>query len=69
MKARILIVIGVSGFGLLVIASSLFYGTANFFGIGLPYTDYGLIDYEKMGYHVSLNDFETKLDEKGILQS
>jgi len=67
LKARIVIVVAVSGLGLLAIASSLFYGTANFLGIGLPYTEYGLIDYENMGYHVSLNDFKTKLDEKHIL--
>ena len=66
MKTRFLIATVVSGLGLLVV-SSLFYGTANFFGIGLPYTEYGLVDYEKIGYDASLNDFKTKLNEKDIL--
>ncbi len=57
----------VSGLVLLISGSSLFYGTENFLGIGLPYTEHGLVDYEKIGYDASLNEFKAKLDEKNIL--
>lgn len=67
MKTRLLVIFVASGFGLLVVVSSLFYGDVNFFGIGLPHTEYGLVYYEKIGYNASLNDFKTKLYEKNIL--
>ena len=67
MKTKLLIAAVVSGLGLLVAGSSLFYGTVNFLGIGLPYTEYGLVYHEKIGYDASLNDFKAKLDEKDIL--
>ncbi|QMU55025.1 MAG: hypothetical protein GKS07_09130 [Nitrosopumilus sp.] len=68
MKTRVLIIVAiVSGFGLLAVASYSFYGTANFLGIGLPYTEHGYIDFENIGYTASLNDFRTKLYEKDVL--
>ena len=66
-KINLLVVMVVSGFVLLTVASYSFHGTVNFLRIGLPYTEHGLIDYENIGYRASLNDFKTKLDEKDIL--
>ena len=66
MKTRFLIIIVVvCTLGLLTAVSFSFYGTVNFLGLGLPYTEYG-IDYVQLGYDASLNDFKSKLNEKNI---
>ncbi len=38
----------------------------NFFELTLPHNEYSRIDYEKLGYDASDNDFKQKLDSKNI---
>lgn len=71
MKTRLLIIIGLVGISMIVISllmivSFSLYGDGNFLELGLPHTEYGTIDYVKIGYDASLNDFKSKLGEKNI---
>lgn len=67
MKTKLLIPIiaGVIIGSFMVVSFSL-YETMNFFELTLPHNEYGQIDYVKIGYTASENDFKKKLDEKNI---
>lgn len=67
MKTRIIITGSIIAVvGLLMLVSLSLYDSLNFFELGLPHNRYGQIDYEKIGYDKSLDDFARKLDEKNI---
>lgn len=71
MKTRVFVILGIAlaVLGLLMLVSLLLYDNLNFLEVGLPHNKYGQIDYEKIGYQKSLDDFARKLDEKNILYS
>lgn len=64
-RLKITIIISMVIGSLLVISFSL-YNTVNFLETTLPHNKYGQIDYEKIGYTASLNDFKNKLNEKDL---
>ena len=67
MKTRLLVIIGLTMILAMIIVSFALYGHGNFLELGLPHIEYGTIDYVKIGYDASLNDFKLKLGEKNMV--
>lgn len=57
---------GITGVAVFFGLSFLLFETINPVELTLPRTEYGTIDYVKIGYDASLNDFKSKLDEQNI---
>ncbi|MEX0862329.1 hypothetical protein [Nitrosopumilus sp.] len=70
MKTRFLIIgIVLAVLGSLMLVSLLLHDNLNFLEMSLPHNKYGLINYEKIGYQTSFDDFASKLNEKDISYS